>query len=373
MRKKKIAHVLHCVGGVETYLRLILTNINPDKFDQLIIHGKKDTKSGFYDKNGTPLKDYNIPVEREISLIKDIQSVILTCRILKRERPDVIHCHSAKGGIIGRLAGYLLKIPVFYTPNAFSYLSTENKFKRFIYLSIEKIFANRNSILLSSSLSEEKNGIQEVGYQKEKTILFSNSINPIDHIQPLSIPKTWPDEYICTVGRPSYQKNIECMIRVLYEVNKTRKLHLVLMGVGHHSDKLQSVQDLIHELDLSQHVTMLPWTDRENIFNIIKNAKFYISTSRYEGLPYSVIESLALSIPCLVSDCDGNVDLIQNGYNGYVVAQNNVSEFTEKVHQMLSDSNLLSSFAQNAHASFLENYNMNKNILRLENIYQQAN
>ena len=66
----------------------------------------------------------------------------------------------------------------------------------------------------------------------------------------------------------------------------------------------------IEKLDLKEHITLLKWTKRSDVLNIISNSKLYISTARYEGLPYSIIESLALSKPCVVSNCDGNRDLI---------------------------------------------------------------
>ena len=53
--------------------------------------------------------------------------------------------------------------------------------------------------------------------------------------------------------------------------------------------------------------------------NIINQSKFYISTARYEGLPYSIIESMSLSKPCIVSDCDGNRDLIEDCVNGFII------------------------------------------------------
>ncbi len=81
------------------------------------------------------------------------------------------------------------------------------------------------------------------------------------------------------------------------------------MGVGYHSGELDNVMQLIDQLDLKQNVTLLPWTSREDVFNVIKKARVYVSTSRYEGMPYSVIEAMALGKPCIVSDCDGNSTL----------------------------------------------------------------
>lgn len=371
MQKIKIAHIVHSVGGVDVYLRLILENIDPQYFENIIIHGKEDTHKEFIDKNANKLKSFKINIYRNISFVKDIKSIFQTIKILKKEKPDVIHAHSAKGGVIGRVVGKILGINVLYTPNAFSYLSAETPFKRKIFLWIEKKLVFKNNYLLATSNSEKNRAINDVGYPNEKVILFNNSIQPIDKINELTIPKTWPNQYICTVGRPSYQKNIELMIQVLNEVVKNKKIHLVLMGVGHHSDKLEEVKCLINEFKLNDYVTIIDWTARENIFNVISNSTLYLSTARYEGLPYSVIEALALGKPCIVSDCDGNRDLITNGYNGYVVKNEAVETYKENILKLLDDAQLADEFSKNAQKTFDNHFNMLKNIKEIETIYTQ--
>jgi glycosyltransferase involved in cell wall biosynthesis len=369
MKKIKIAHILHCVGGVDVSLRLILENIDNDKFENVVIHGFKDSKDDFVDSNNNKIKDYKVSILRDISLFNDFLSIINTYKIVKKESPELIHAHSAKGGVVGRIVGFLLGIKVLYTPQAFSYLSTNNKIKRKIFLFIEKALTFKNSYLLASSNSEKGRAINEVKYKNQNVLLFNNSINSIEKIEVLKINKTWPDEYICTVGRPSYQKNIELMIHVLNEVRKEKDIHLVLMGVGHHSDKLDDVKKLIDKFKLNKSVTLIEWTDRENIFNIINNSKFYISTARYEGLPYSIIEALALGKPCIVSDCDGNRDLIQNDNNGFVIKGENIAEFNEKIKLLLNNEALLEKLSVNAKVCFNENYNIQRNIKKLEEIY----
>lgn len=365
----KVAHILHSVGGVDVSLRLITENINSEEFENIIIHGIKDTDVYFRDQNNTILKSYKTSIYREINIINDLKAIIQTYKILKKERPDIIHAHSAKGGIIGRLMGLLFKTKVFYTPQAFSFLSTENNLKRKIYLFIERLFTNKYSYLLASSNSEKERGVNNKIFKKEKALLYNNSIVDIKKIEDLSIEKTWPEEYICTVGRPSYQKNIELMIDVLHEVNKIKEVHLVIMGVGFHSDKREEVQEKIKNYNLTEKVTLLNWTKRTDVFNIIKESKIYISTARYEGLPYSIIESLALSTPCVVTDSDGNRDLIIDAYNGYVIKNQNSTEFKDKILHLLDNKEVRNTFSDNSRNEFIQKYNVEKNIKNLENIY----
>ncbi len=369
MDKVKVIQLLNCVGGLEVWLRLTINNINSDKIENIIIHGHEDTNNEFFDKKGRRIKEYKTTILRQISPINDLKAIYECIKIVRKEKPDFIHAHSAKGGVIGRIVGILTRTKVLFTPHAFSYLSEQNKLKRFIFLFIEKTLSTSNNVLIATSNSEKNRAINEVGYKKSKALIFNNSINPINISDALTIQKTWPDEYICTVGRPCFQKNIDFMIKVIYEIKKIKDIHLVVMGVGYHADQLEIVEKLIVELDLTQNVTLLNWTSREDVLQIIRNSKIYISTSRYEGLPYSIIEALALSKPCVVSNCDGNKDLIQDGYNGFVIDKLELQTFTEKILLLLENNSLLNEFSENAYKSFDENYNIDSNISILEKIY----
>ncbi len=375
MKKVKIAHVTHSVGGLEIYLRLISENMNSDKFQNIVIHQKDEKKRRYKDNLGNPLVEYKIPIQREINLIQDLKCVYQTVKVLRKEKPDVIHAHSAKGGIIGRFASLFYRVPVLHTPHAYSYLSASSPIAKRVYLLIEKFFRNFNSYLLATSDSEMLRGLKEVGYKKKRVIVFKNSVRPIEQMPPkdevlneFNINK----KYICTVGRPSYQKNIEMMVKVLAHLKKTiPDIHLVVMGVGEYSPNKDTLIELIEELDLKDNISLIEWIEREKIFTIIKESWLYISTSRYEGLPYSIIESLALSKACVVTECDGNIDLIEDGFNGYVVKQDDVGTMVNRINKLYFEEKLRMQFEKNSFLVFNEIFNLKKNIPVLESIYSR--
>ncbi|MFT4643977.1 MAG: glycosyltransferase involved in cell wall biosynthesis [Urechidicola sp.] len=372
MEKTKVIHVLNSVGGVDVSLRLILDNCNTKEFENIVIHGINDTKRSYQDKNKNNLKEYKLSIQREISLFSDFKAVINTIKILKKEKPSIIHSHSAKGGIIARTASLFYKVNVLHTPQAYSYLSSPKGIKRNMFLLIEKFFKNINSILVASSQSELNRGLNEVGYKKSKALLFNNSINPIQINSSDNISISLPDNFICSVGRPSFQKNIEMMVEVIREVKiKTPNIHLVLMGVGEYSPNKESVEKLIEEYGLAENITLIPWIAREEIFKIINKSKLYISTARYEGLPYSIIESLALGKACVVTDSDGNRDLVKNEINGYVVKENDVKTMANRIFALYNDLELLKKFEKESLLSFNTSFNIENNIKQLELFYEK--
>ena len=372
MKKIKIIHILNSVGGVDVSLRLILENCNPEEFENIIIHGKHDTKSVYINKNGKPLKEYKFPIQREISIFKDLKAIYNTIKILKIEKPNIIHAHSAKGGVIARTASLFHEIKVLHTPQAYSYLSSPKGLKRIVFLGIEKALKNFSSILVASSTSELNRGLFEVGYKKQNTELFNNSINPITINSEDKISSQIPKKYICSVGRPSFQKNIEMMIKVIKELKKMiPEIHLVLLGVGEYSPNKNKVEELIIKYKLKDNVTLIPWIAREKIFQIISKSELYISTARYEGLPYSIIEALALGKACIVTNCDGNRDLVKNEINGYVVEENEIKRMANRIFELYNDNKKRKKFELNSFDSFNLNYNIEKNIVNIETIYKK--
>ena len=374
MSRIKIIHILHSVGGVDTSLRMIINNIDPSKFENIVIHGRKDN-TDFYDRDNNKVKEYFLPIEREISFIKDLKSIFKAKKIIKAEKPSIIHAHSAKGGVIGNVLGFFFRsIPILHTPQAYSFLSAESPFKRKIFVLIERLVKGRNSYLLASSESELERGVKEIKYTKDKTLLFNNCIEPIKlnpEFKDLS-SYNLPDDFICTVGRPSYQKNIEMMIESLKLVrDQIPNIHLVIMGIGVVSPNTENVKALIKKYGLEKNTTLINWTERERIFHIVSKAKFYLSTARYEGLPYAIIEALSLSKAIIATNCDGNRDLITENYNGHLVNENDHVNFAAKIISLFESKENRTTFEKNSYQLFNDRFNLNKNITNLEGIYHQ--
>lgn len=366
-KKIKILHLFYILGGVGTSVELIAENTDDNQFEHIIINGS--SKNLTTSKGIT--KIYNLNLYREIRPLQDLKLLFKLIKICKKEKPDLIHAHSSKGGILGKIAALIIGKTCLHTPQAYSFLSTQNKFKRNLYLFIEKALKILPHKILASSKSEAHRALNEVGYPEERVLTFPNAINPIDKVPELSIKKEWPDEYLCTVSRPSYQKNLELMIDVIDQLKKEKpEIHLVLMGVGSYSPNTRAIEEKIEHLGLQQNITMLKWTSRDDIFRIINDAKLYISTARYEGLPYAVVEALALSKALVLSDADGNRDLIDDGKNGFLIFADNIEKYKQRIIDLLNYKDKRTAFEKHSKKLFNEHFNINYTIKYLETIYK---
>lgn len=361
----KVLHVGQMIGGLGVYIRNTVTYIS-DEFEFVIVHGETDNSKPVM-KTGKEVKEYTISLYRKLNPLKDLKGLIQVIRIIQKEKPDIIHCHSAKGGFIGRMAGFLTRSKTFYTPHAFSFLSTQNKIKKRIYLFLERM-ARLDSFLLACSESEKELGMEQVHYKEKRAYVWSNSVPDAQTVPPSGLKETSP--YICYIGRPSYQKNPFFLVNVIREVHKAYPdIRFYILGVGYYSPDLERMKRMITQYQLENTIELFPWLNHNETMGYVKNALFYLTTSRYEGLPLAVIEAMSLGKCIVASDVLGNKDCVKNGYNGYLLPlQENL--FAKKIIELIEHPDLTETFGKNSRLLFEKDFLIQNRIPYLEVIYK---
>lgn len=311
----KILHIGQMIGGIGVYIRNTITAADTS-IDYVIVSGKGDQNKPVV-KDGRVIKEYKIDLYRELSL-KDLKGLFQIIRIIREEKPDLIHCHSAKGGFLGRWAGWLCQVTTLYTPHAYSFLSSQKQFKKRIFIILERL-ARHNSYMLACSSSERELGIKEVHYDESHALVWHNSVP--DALRVIDKEKENEGSFkVCCIGRPCYQKNTLFLIEVVRKVvEKIPNVKFYLLGVGYYSPDLKEVQGLIKQYALEEKMEMIPWLPQKDTFEYMMNSDVYLTVSRYEGLPLSVIEAMSLGCPIVASDVPGNVDCVRNGQNGWLL------------------------------------------------------
>lgn len=360
-----IVHIGKCLSGIDTYIRLIVQNTNPKEFKHLLCCGYNEVTTPILDKNENKILLYEFNLEREFSPIKDAIAIFGIVNSLRKLKIDIIHAHSSKGGLIGRAVGFFLGKPVIYTPNAFSYLSSESKPKRKFYLFYEKVFRLLTTKFMGCSNSEYQRALNEVGYPAKKAGFWNNSIQ-----QPTS-PSRQARRYLIAIGRPSYQKNTLLMVEIMNKVKYTHpNVKLIIVGVGHYSPLKEEVEKKISEYYLNNNIELIAWKSREETLEYLKNAYCYVSTSRYEGLSFANLEAMSLGIPIIASNVDGNRDCTIDNQTGFLVSDNDPEVYASKIQHLLDNPDEREIFSKNSLAFFESDFNIEKRILELETVYQ---
>lgn len=364
----KILHIGNLKSGIDTYVRNTVA-LAGDGFEFVIVSGADDNSEP-YVRHGSPLKQYTIDMYRALNPWKDAKAVVQAVKIIRKERPDLVHCHSAKGGVIGRVAAFLTGRKSVYTAHAFSFLSAESGKKRKVFLLLEKL-AKLNSVLLGCSESERLLGIEQVGYTEKKAFAWNNAIPRIDDrdiVEPAE--EVRQERYIISIGRPSYQKNPLLMVEVMKRIHESHPdVKFYLVGVGFYSPMLEETERLISKYGLGECFVLVPWLSHAETLGYLKYAQLYLTTSLYEGLPIAVLEAMAMGKAVVSSDVIGNKDCVEDGCNGYLLPTDDADGFAEKVCMLLDNVELRKDMEHQSRKLFEERFLIDRRINELERVY----
>lgn len=359
----KIMHVTQSMGGVKTYIKSILTFSSKNAFVHVVIAPYDEELEAFCRKLG--IKYYAITFKREFSLVHDITALFKTARVIRKEKPHLVHCHSAKGGFIGRLAATICLKKTVYTPNGFSYLSFTGVKRSFFFL-LEVVAKRWTSLLLAVSYSEANRAIFELGYKKSKANVVLNAIDVEEKV----MERTANEKVrrVGTIARLTNQKDPLLFLEVAKTItSQHRDIVFAILGAGLHDHLAKEVNAFIKQNNLEKCIQIVSWGDDSTAINFLKGLDVFVMTSVFEGLPYSLLEAMEIGIPCVVSKADGNCDVIQNRENGFACMTH--TEYCSKINMLIESVDLRNSLTKSGREYVALHHNMKNAIRQLEPLY----
>ena len=362
----KICHISESAGGVEHFILNILKNSDSSKFTYYVIC----PNTGINQTLGEKAKEltenvFMVPMDRPISIFKDIKSILKILTILKQIKPDLIHGHSGKGGLYSRVCGFILQIPVFFTPHSFSFLGKKGLTKSLI-LFIEKNLQFHGAYLLPSSKSEKNIAINIVKWRICQILsIFPNSLMVSDSIKKDSNNKTL---HIISLARLTYQKNPLLFLKVAESLcEKYNNLTFSIIGAGYADDLGKIVNDKLMQSRFQERIKIKPWVSQETMIHFLENSDIYLSTSRYEGLPTVLLMAMDKELPIIATDVAGNQDVVEHGETGFLAKNEN--ELLNQLNILCIDAELRKQFGKKGKLLLIDKFNIKKNIIILEQHY----
>lgn len=297
-----------------------------------------------------PVVLYDSHTYRNIFAIKDnfIAFLNLT-KLVFKNNIEVIHCNTPIGGLVGRVVGRLFNVKkVIYTVHGFHFF----KGAPFLYNTIIKL-AER----IMARWSDAVITMNEEDYNAAKRFKLKNNGN-VYKIHGVGIDLSLYKEFnnrdltrqslmlnsdeiaIISVGELNINKNNILLIEALNKI-KNNKIHLYLCGKGNQNELI--VQK-IKEYKLDSQVHLLGF--RSDIRELLYASDIYVSSSKREGLPRSLMEAMAVGLPCVVSNIRGNKDLIKNEIGGYLCDVNDSQSFANAINKMSKNPELRASMGK---------------------------
>lgn len=334
MEKIKVLLIAEAMsGGVRRHVVDLIQNIDVSKFDVTLLYGTGRMDEVFLAAKSSMVQKARLVeskyMQREVSLKTDRLAYREVKDLMAQIRPDVVHCHSSKAGILGRMAAKKAKVgKVFYTPHAYSFQAPEfTGPKNAVFTFLERYFSRHNTTKTFNVSVGEKQCALDRGIDKEdKFTVIYNGIPDIavpDKMRmraKLHIPE---NAFVAGVtARLGAQKDPLTFVKIAKEVLKSHPdSHFVYIGDGPLYDQVAS---FIAENNLGGNVHLLGF--RDDADEIVAAFDVYLLTSLYEGLPYSPIESMRADVPIVATRATGNTELVTDGLNGRLFDIGNVRQ-----------------------------------------------
>lgn len=189
--------------------------------------------------------------------------------------------------------------------------------------------------VVAVSAGVKKGLLRDYSLEQEK---LSVVLNPVDNnrVQAESekaVPTVWKGEQlIVAMGRLTRQKGFDILLRAFQLIRVNRSVSLIILGTG---EEKQLLEALAEALDIADDVHLLGF--QANPWAYLKRADVFVLSSRWEGCPLVIAETMACGTPVVATDCDyGPRELIQHGANGVLIPPENSGALAEAVLEILA-------------------------------------
>ena len=364
MKQEKI--VLHIiarmnVGGTARYIKILSRELPKFSYRAVLAIGNVQGQEIEDDQLGD-LQILRVPsFGRRIHPILDLKSYLELRKIVKLVNPDIIHTHTFKSGLLGRLL--FSGIPKVHTFHGHLLEDPEFKgFKSRVITFIERFLAHKTKFLVTvgQKVSEELL-VQKVGNRTQY-------INIPPGVEPLTIPSR-EDSYRSLGLPPPTSPVVGWMARVTTVKNPwlalevarlMPKTQFLMAGGGDLFNKVRNVAP--------PNVKVLGWV---NAADLISASDVILATSENEGIPIALIESQMAGKPVVTTDVGSVSEVVLDGVTGFLVKKS-ASDIVEKIGSLLDDSELLLDISQNATYHSLKNFSVAEMVKRHYELYDRV-
>ncbi|MCM8802497.1 MAG: glycosyltransferase family 4 protein [Candidatus Omnitrophica bacterium] len=325
------------IGGAENFARDFVRFLKLKGNDVIVL----TTRKNFFKKNKYVLKDVKI-VQFFVPKIRFLGTIIYYIDvsfylIFHYKEFDVIQSFFLKhSSFISILIGKLLRKRVFCRDECSGKFGDIEAIKKLPFYKIFlNVFKKADGIIVLSN--EMKRELESYNFKKEKLFLIPNAVdvNKFKPSEQKEILKTKfgykGEKIIIYAGRLTEQKGVEYLIRSFRELEIKEKL-LIILGEGDLKNKLEK---LTLELRISDSVLFLG--KKENIIPYLQISDLFVLPSLGEGLPIVLLEAMACGLPVVVSKVGGNIDIVEDGINGYLIEPGNIYQIKNAIEDLLKN------------------------------------
>lgn len=330
------------VGGAAATVVRICAGLDPSRYDVRIIAGCDIGRGGelISEASSKGIAVELIPsLVGPISLTRDVSAYLKLLRTLRAGRFDVVHTHSSKAGVLGRLAAKCARVPVIvHTVHGWSFHDGLSPLVRKAYIGLERLLARMTTqLIVVTPLDRDKGVAAGVAFPNAFSLIrsgidLSDFSSPVDQRAAgraaLGISPSTP--VVGTVARLSRQKDPLTLVdAIALAAVDVPGLRLALVGDGPLRTR---VEHRAEELGISDAVMFLGV--RRDVAKLIPAFDVFALPSLWEGLPRTILEAMACGVPVVTTGVDGIGEVVRHGQTGFLVAPGDAAGLARRLRRL---------------------------------------
>jgi glycosyltransferase involved in cell wall biosynthesis len=318
------------VGGAQTYVASLLPALVAE-FDVMVAaHGTGPLRDAAQAAGArfVPLRS----LRRPINPLRDLLALVELIRLLRRERPDILHTSSSKAGVLGRLAAAVAGVPIrIFTVHGWAFAAHSGLASR-LYRWADRLMRRLTTVTICVSAQGRLEGLAARTCDAERTLVIPNAVDVAAAPRSSLYDRKRP--LIVAVGRLRAPKDFPTLIGALGRLPRD-SFDGLIVGTGPDRPQLEGE---ISALGLSDRVRLAG--ERHDIPELLATADVFVLPSRSEGLPVSVLEAMAAGLPVVASRVGGVPELVQDGKTGLLVEPGDPEQLAGALGRLAADRRL---------------------------------
>jgi len=360
----KIAHVqlFNKTSGAQ---RVALDEIKYLKhIDYYLVARETGPLFDILDQNSARCKVISTLVHK-ISPLHDVQALLSLVKFIKENNIDILHTHSSKPGVLGRIAARICGVPCVHTVHGFSFAAARTRIHRAVYYAIEKCtlrLATKVIVLTNS----DRDLALKLGVKAKNLELIPNAVNGFGFRK--RDLQSSEKVRLLFLGRLEQQKNpyqfLE-LVSTLRERFGDSLFEALVVGDGSLHSELKNFS---RKKNLSNCISFLGW--KTDVSEEILSSDIYINTSLWEGMSLSLLECMSAGLAVVASRIPGN-SAVLNSVTTHPTMYNTFQQLVEMVSQYIEDKQKIEICGSEMRRHIKETYSIKKRLTRITEIYDE--
>jgi glycosyltransferase involved in cell wall biosynthesis len=282
------------------------------------------------------VKHYSIPLSRKLNPIQDLIALYHLIKLIHKLKPDIVHSHSPKAGIVGMLAARICNVRLKIHTVAGLPLMETRGLKRRLLIGVEQITYKCADWVLPNSINQMEFIKSKISSSNKIKIIGKGSSNGIDleyfkrganyKVEKNALRSKYSisenDVVLLFVGRLTGYKGVNELIKC-FKVLSEKYSNLKLLLVGPLEDINPLKPETVREIETNH--SIISTGHQNDIRPFLTIADIFVFPSYREGFPQSLMQASAYELPCIASDINGCNEIIFNDYNGYLIPAKNLT------------------------------------------------